>query len=262
MCLLKEFLGKTYDQVDSELKTDQRIKRVLCVKTLPGHSVVHRGMKMLPMWYIREFNQKLVKPFKLMNMDVIPDSSGFQLIGRSPWYDIRIGRTNERKDNDKLHILIGYATGIIFDFSITDYRKHDSPRLKGLLSRLYSLGRVPGDSAYLSRDNCRLIAKKGGTPFFHPKSNTIKKPKGVKAWRDMVTFFLKKPIEWLENYHIRSYVEAVFSSIKKCFGRCLRAVKKRMQNKELAMKVVSYNIKQTLYNEMAEKWNLDLWVAP
>lgn len=260
LCLMQMF-EYTYDEAESVLSTDSRIKRILGVKDLPGHSVLHRGKKKLSQRYIRKLDYELTREFRA-NVRVITDSTGFRLINSSSWYDIRIKRENKRKDNDKLHISCSPDTGIIFDYRITNWKRHDSPMMKGLLSTLRRIISAFGDSSYLSRNNCKLVAKKGGTPFFHPKSNTTKKPKGVKAWKDMIKSFREDAEAWLNNYHVRSYVEAVFSSIKKCFGSSVRSVKKSMQKKEIALKVVCYNIKQVLYNETARKMKVSLWVAP
>lgn len=260
LCLMQMF-EYTYDEAESVLSTDPRIKGILGAKNLPGHSVLHRGKKRLAQKYIRKLNYELTKSFRT-NVRVICDSSGMRLINSSSWYDIRIRRENKRKDNDKLHISCSPDSGIVFDYRITSWKRHDSPMLKGLLSTLKRIIAAFGDSGYLSRNNCRIVAKKGGTPFFHPKNNTTKKPKHVKAWKDMIRAYMEDTQNWLNTYHIRSYVEAVFSSIKKCFGDYVRAVKKRMQQKEIAVKVVCYNIKQVLYNETARKIKASLWVAP
>lgn len=73
----------------------------------------------------------------------------------------------------------------------------------------------------------------------------------------MVRSFLENREIWLGVYHLRSLIEGIFSSLKRS---TVRAVKRRMQKKELALKVVSYNIKQALYNTAAELWVLNLWV--
>jgi hypothetical protein len=76
----------------------------------------------------------------------------------------------------------------------------------------------------------------------------------------MVRSFFENRELWLSIYHIRSIIEGVFSSLKKCFGSTIKAVKRRMQQKELALKVLAYNIKQALYVECSELWGLNLWV--
>ena len=85
------------------------------------------------------------------------------------------------------------------------------------------------------------------------------KPKSSPEWKRMITFFKENPEAYEAFYHIRSFVEAVISSIKKRWGSFLRSRKKRMQKKELALKVVSYNVKQVLYNKRAKELGISLW---
>lgn len=261
MCVLKILLRKSYDEMD-ELADDPRLKKILDKDKLPGHSVVHRGMKKLSMQYIRLMNKEIAKAFETEIIEVIVDSSGFRLINSSSWYDIRIKRKNERKDNDKLHIICCARTGIILDFRITNWKRHDSPIFKQLIRDLRAIEKAIGDCAYLSINNCKLVIKKGGIPYFYIKRNSTARARHPKPWKEMIRSFFENKEEWLSIYHIRSIIEGIFSSLKKCFGSTVKAVKKRMQKKELALKVVSYNIKQALYNIAARLWDLDLWVAP
>jgi transposase len=259
MCVLKILLRKNYDEMD-ELADDPRLKDILGKEKLPGHSVVHRGMKKLSMEYIRLMSEEIARAFEKEIVEIIVDSTGFRLINSSSWYDIRIGRENQRKDNDKLHIICCARTGIILDFRITDWKRHDSPLLKQLIMDLRRVEKVVGDSAYLSINNCNLVVNKGGLPYFYIKSNTTARARHPKPWKEMVRSFFENRELWLSIYHIRSIIEGVFSSLKKCFGSTIKAVKRRMQQKELALKVLAYNIKQALYVECSELWGLNLWV--
>jgi transposase len=261
MCILKILLCKTYDAID-ELADDPRLKCILGKEKLPGHSVVHRGMLKLSMEYIRLINKEIIKAFQLEMMEIIVDSTGLRLINSSSWYDIRIGRENKRKDNIKLHVLCCANTGLIIDFRITDWKRHDSPVFRQLIRDLRRIEKAIGDSAYLSIKNCRLVVEKEGLPYFYLKSNSTARARHPKAWKQMVRSFFENREQWLSVYNIRSFVEAVFSSLKRCFGSTIRAVKKRMQKKELALKIVAYNIKQALYNIASRLWGLNLWVAP
>jgi len=54
--------------------------------------------------------------------------------------------------------------------------------------------------------------------------------------------FLNKD-KWMDEYHIRIIVESVFSSIKRCFGPDIKSIKGWLKRRELAIKVLAYNIK-------------------
>lgn len=258
--MLKEGFHHTFQSVAADVRTNPRIKRLLRIKKAPSKSAIHRGRKKLKENYIKLFNKKLTYRFKRKGMTIIVDASGFTLKQSSTWFDIRIKRDNKKKDHDKLHIAACADTGIIFEYTITDGKKHDSTQFERLMKFFNWLKAVIGDRGYLSRKNCNIVATKKGKPFFLPKKNVTMKAKNSLAWKKMLKFFKKLKEEFLEEYHKRSFIEAVFMSIKSRFGSFLRAFKKRMQRKELALKVIAYNIKQVLYNKIAKKLGVSLYI--
>ena len=72
--------------------------------------------------------------------------------------------------------------------------------------------------------------------------------------------FTDNTIEWMNEYHIRSVVESVFASIKQCWGSEIRSKKGWLKRRELAMKVVVYNVKRVLYLKRAEELGTKLWL--
>ena len=68
----------------------------------------------------------------------------------------------KRRSYLKLHIIIALASLAIINLKVTKGTKHDSPILEKLLNHIpKGSGELCADSAYLSRRNCNLIAKKG-----------------------------------------------------------------------------------------------------
>lgn len=265
MCVVKAQFNKTYESTEAYGKTNEYLKQLigedeLLNNKLPTQSVIHRGMQKLSDKYIKELNKQLTVRFRRKGISVGFDSTGFKQKNSSLWYDIRIQKQTKKKDFVKLHIAGCVDTGIIHNYTITAGRAHDSPQLKELIGVIDKIRKAVGDKAYPSRDNCTLIVKKGGKPYFMLKCNVTAKPKSSPAWKAMVRLYWKEPVSWLKEYHIRSFVEAMFSSIKKRFGNFLRSVRKGMQRKELALKVVCYNVIRTLYVETAKKLGLPLWV--
>ena len=263
LLVLKALFNYTYDTAESNLTKSSDLKRILGMEKLPGHSVLYRGMQKLSQEYIRRLNKRLTVRFRRRlgrKVDIALDSSGFRTKTSSHWFDIRVKRRNSRKDNEKLHIACDVNLGLIWNYCITDYKAHDSPFLKSLLSVFTVLRYVMGDAAYPSRDNCKEVAKKGGKPFLMPRKNSSPRPKGSKAWRDMINDFLHFMEYFLGVYHMRSCVESVFSSLKRRFGNFLRSVKKRVRRRELALKVLAYNVKQSLYVQTADELGVPLWI--
>ena len=256
-CILKVGFNQTYDGIEAYLKESETFKQHF--DDVPGHSVIHRGMKRVSIKYIRKVMNRVTRFLRRKGMNIAVDSTGFRTNNSSIWYDIRIKRRNKRRDCIKLHISIDVDTGIIHWFTLTDWNRHDSPEFKNLIKHLPELGNVLGDKAYSSRNNCQIAADKNGIPFLHFKDNATNTAKGKPAWIISIREYKNNTEEWLSTYHLRSIVESVFSSIKKRWGSFLRSRRKWMQKKELSLKVLSYNVKQVLLVRYAHERKIPLW---
>lgn len=80
-------------------------------------------------------------------MDIAVDSSGFSLKTSSKWFNIRIKRKSEKKDYLKLRIVIDVDTGIIWHFTITDWKGADAKQFKRLIRDLPRIRKAAGDKA-------------------------------------------------------------------------------------------------------------------
>jgi transposase len=258
---LKVSLCKTYDSIEAYLKSNTSVAQRLGVEQLPGHSVIARGMEKIPVSYIRLISRLVTFQMKRRGMDIAVDSSGFRLKTSSKWFDIRIKRKSEKKDYLKLHIVIDVDTEIIWHFITTDWKGADAKQFKRLIKDLPRIHRAVGDKAYSSRVNCQAVADKGGMPFLRFKTNATAKAKGYPAWQISFEAYSDNPDEWMDEYHIRSIVEAVISSIKRCFGPDIKSIKGWLKRRELAIKVLAYNIKRVLYIERAKDLGIPLWVS-
>jgi len=151
-------------------------------------------------------------------------------------------------------------TSVTLSFNVTSWNRHDSKEFKRLINGLPELGNVLGDKAYSSRVNCQQVVDKKGKPYLYFKENATNKAKGKSAWIISLREFKNDKEKWLAVNHLRSVVESVFSSIKKRWGSFLHSRKKWMQRKELALKVLVYNIKQVLMVRYAREKGIPLWV--
>lgn len=262
MCLiLKFFWVCTYEGVEAKLKAN---KEWFCstwgVSRLPTHSVIHGAMSRVTTKLLRRI-MRVAFGRVCRKLKVAPDSSGFSTRNSSVWFDIRIKRKNQRKDCVKLHIIVDIDRGYVLDFHITDYKCNDCPILKKLLRDIKFLEKLVADAGYLSRENCVYVGQRGGKPYIWVKKNCTKKPKNATEWKVMVNCFTKHKGAFKRAYHCRSFVEAVFSSIKRRWGSKLTSIKRWFQRKELTIKVICYNIKEFLYNARAGELKISRWKA-
>ena len=155
------------------------------------------------------------------------------------------------KGYEKLIAIFGNRYKLIGACDIADTHDNESPYLKPLLDELMAiyeeLNLFQGDSAYLSRDNCKAIVAYGGTPRIYPKSNTVINQKGSKAWTQMLLAFITDPQKWLQEYHPRSISESGNSVIKRRFPRNLLKRDYTRRKCEAFSRACVYNIRQLNY---------------
>jgi len=260
-CVMKIATCRTYDEIESYVELiSEKIMKLFHVDKVPGHSVIHRGMDKLKMKFIRKLIRLIIQYYRKRGMSIAVDSSGFSTSNRSKWFDIRIQKNNSRKEYLKLHIAVDIDTGIIHHFTITSGEKHDSPEFKRLMKNLPQVNEVMADKAYPSRENCQIVADKNGEPFLHFRGNAIPAAKGKPAWKISYYGYTDNEKEWMEIYYQREIVEAVFSSIKQRWNDFIFSKRGWLRWRELALKVLVYNLKQMLYCRRAEELGVDLWI--
>lgn len=162
------------------------------------------------------------------------------------------GKNKEMKGYEKLIAIFGNKYKLIGACDIAEnFNDHESPYLKPLLDELMQiyeeLNLFQADRAYLSRENCKIIASYGGTPRIYPKSNSTLKRRGSLAWTQMMLAFITDPQKWLEEYHGRSISESGNSVIKRRFPRNLLKKDDTRRKSEAFSRTCVYNLRQLNY---------------
>lgn len=261
-CILKVMTGRTYDGIEAYVaRMAEDIQRLFSVSSVPGHTVIHRGMHAARLGYIRKLIRMVVLECRHRGMDIAVDSSGFCVANTSKWFDIRIATEYRYSEYLKLHIAVDIETGIIHEFTITPGRCHESPEFTRLLRHLLTVGKVMADKAFSSRKNCQLVADKQGTPYLCFKENATTRPRGFPAWKTSLRAFRDARETWLNKYHGRELVEAVFASIKQRWRESIASRKNLLRFRELALKVLVYNAKQLLCYQRAQELGVGLWTT-
>ncbi len=156
---------------------------------------------------------------------------------------IRHSQAKTKRGWIKLHSIIDIATRAILDYHVTDGYTSDITGMWPMLDRLADgNGNFCLDSAYLARLICDAIAGMGMTPRILPKSNTTCKNGGSQAWGEMTRIHRDDLDRFMAEYHQRSIIEAVFGAIKKMHGNHLRGRRLVRQNREVAIRIICYNI--------------------
>ncbi len=260
LCILRIFLKKTYSDYEIEMRTDIRICKAFQFELLPSKSTIHRGMEKLTMNLLYELNKLMIKNQLNRILNVIIDASGIRTDKRSTWFCLRINKIVSKRNCDKLHIAICADLLLILNWRITAWKKHDCPFFKILLKPIKFLGIVFADMGYLSRANFQLCMDKKGCLFIPFKKNSTGASRGSSAWK--FAFSLWKKCKWIYEsiYHQRSKVESVFSVIKKRFGDKVYCRSAIMRRKEIALRLIAYNLRILICYQYANEHNLPLWV--
>jgi len=260
LCILRILLRKTYADYEIEMRTNSLISNLLGLKNLPSKSTVHRGMENLTMNLLYELNFLLIKDQLKRILNIIVDASGIRTDKRSTWFCLRIKKEISKKNCDKLHLAICADLLLILNWRITAWKKHDCPFFEILLKPFKILGIVFADKGYLSRANFQLCMDKKGCLFSPFKKNSRGGSRGSSAWK--FAFNLWSKCKWIYEsiYHQRSKVESVFSVIKKRFGDKVSCKSAIMRRKEIALRLIAYNLRILICYQYANENHLPLWV--
>src|SRR3989344_4474281 len=106
LCILRVLLLKTYASYEIEMRTDDRICKILGLQILPGKSTVQRAMNFLNMKTIIEMNRALLSEFFRRKINLLIDASGIRIVGRSIWFSLRTKKNISKRDCDKIHLAV------------------------------------------------------------------------------------------------------------------------------------------------------------
>lgn len=260
LCILRILFRKSYADYEIEMRTDLRICNIFGLKVLPGKSTIQRGMRLLNMKILREFNSLLLKEHLARKLNLLLDASGIRIVGRSVWFSLRVKRYISKRECDKVHLAICSDLLLIMNWFTTNGKRHDSPFFQRLLKNFKFIGVVLADLGYLARKNFQFVFDRGGALFIPFKSNSTAKPKSKPAWKFAFNLWKKFNTFYMSIYHQRSKIEAVFSALKKRYGDELYCKKYYMRRREMTLRFIAYNLRILICIGYANKNNLPLYV--
>ena len=101
---------------------------------------------------------------------------------------------------------------------------------------------MSGDTAYCSRRNCNLVSEIDIQPFFKPMKGVTAKAKGSPSWHKMINLWKDDRSAFDKAYHQRSVIEAAIGAEKQRLGHVLFSRREDLQEKELRLKAICYNL--------------------
>jgi len=258
LCILRILLRKKYADYESEMRFDKRLMEMLKLSKLPCKSTINNYAFGFKLNFLSSFNKELIAAWIKKPADLLLDSSGIRLAGRSIWFCIRTKKKILKKDCDKIHLAVSLCSLLIANFKISNSRRNDSPFLRKLLKPFRVLGLVIADKGYSGKKNAEYVAQKYGA-FFSPFKKNID-GKGLSFWPNLFRLWKIFPSICQGIYNQRSKIEAVFSALKNRYGDQLYSKKWYMRRREMAMRFIAYNVRIIIAIQIAREKNISLWV--
>ena len=169
-----------------------------------------------------------------------------------------LGLNGNREEGEKKSgfakaiIAAGTTFKLISSFAVArSPHANESPYLKPLLNQIAELyaeiAVLCADAAFISRENCNEVARHGAVPRIFPRENVTPWARGSQAWRKMLTEFVTDTQRWLSEYHPRSIMETINSTIKRTQPCPVRKRLVMRKSTEILAKICVYNIRQLVY---------------
>jgi transposase len=190
-------------------------------------------------------------PLRALEESFAVDSSGFATSTYVRWFDAKHGgdahavELMQQHDWVKLHLICGVKTNIVTGVEVSDRNANDSPFLPFLVAntaRNFTMEEVSADKAYSGRNNLRVIAAAGATPYVPFKEGTTGGLGPMTQWKRLYHFYEYQRDAFLARYHQRSNVETTFHMVKAKFGAALRSKTQVGQFNEALCKVLCHNL--------------------
>jgi transposase len=253
--LLLRALGQwSYDEAHAILCALPSLARRLGFRHVPAAPTVAAWAPRVPPDYLVRLLGRLARKIPREGPpNLAGDGTGLSLHRWEQWRDPCRGSGRHRTFL-KLHALV--VTRAQFPYFVaalaTDDRTNDVTQLPNLLAQLSTrrtLGNVVLDRGYVSRENARAIADRGGRPVIALRKNTTRvKARGVGAWSAMVYDQFRHRREFRCRYRRRAVIEGVFGAFKGRFGSWVRSRRWETQVVEVLARTVVWNALAVSYH--------------
>ena len=241
VCIVMEAESKTYRKMVGHLRNNRDTVVKIGLHKILSKSTIARAYGLIPDWYLAEVHRKAI--CEISAGSVTRDRTGYSDNSFIRWYDVRTDNVKTKRGWVKIYSIIDIRTRVVLDYLVTASNVADIIGLRSMLAGLEGgAGHFCLDSAYLARGVCSAISKIGTVPRIKPKSNTVHNAFGSQAWREMVDLSVQDPGTFKPEYRQRSTIETVFGAIKKMYGNHTRCHKPENQCREIAIRIICYNI--------------------
>jgi hypothetical protein len=237
---LKELEDKTYRSVVDMVAEMPRILALLQIAQAPHWTTLHKAAQRLKGTLAGLLVAAFVRRTKSLRIRAGIDSTGLQPTRASAYYTTILKKDKKRRRKIRRHIKLStvvdldHQLPICFKIRRGPASDHwDSESLVRQANRIKALKSLDADKGYTKDELRRIVVEECDAE----DRIKVKNPE-VPVWRTKGEFLKKAKRKKLKaNY--RSLCETFHSVLKRVTGSTVRAITVRMQNKEVAFKVLA-----------------------
>jgi len=252
LLLFKEYRNQHYREFIEDIGDMEQIQEILGLSEIPHFTTLQKFLCRIKSLYLRLTFRKTVNVFYSKD-EVIPitaiDSSGFTSGYCSHYFSERTGKL--RKHFLKSSISVDTNHQVVTGFITSKSRVHDTRHARKLLPQCHNLRTSECyvlDRGYDSNDIHRLIREDLDADSIIP----------IRSWKNEIVggTYRKEMVLRADDpkYRRRQLVETTFSVLKRKFGSDLNARIFLVQIKEIASKMIVYNIHKSLLVLIVEEF--------
>ncbi|HEY5736989.1 MAG TPA: IS5 family transposase [Nitrososphaeraceae archaeon] len=236
---IRQYEGKSYRMFTDWLVEAYYLRLFLQLSKIPHYTTLQKFTDRINVVMLGKIISSFILFTDTRHIFAGIDSTGFKITNASEYYT---SRAKLRKKYAKLSIGADVLQQIVCSIKIRRApTRHDNIDFKPIvtrISKIKSLSVVVADKAYDSEDNHVLVIEK-----LHGLSIMPARYEGVPVWKTHGRY--RKGMKRGYNkilYNQRNKDETIVSVIKRLFGEHITSRLIRMQNRELTLRCIAYNV--------------------
>jgi transposase len=238
LLVLKERYQASYRRL-IKLADDLHIKQMLGIQKLPHPTTLQKFLSKIDKTLLEKLIRASHKLMTSLKMLTAIDSTGFSNVNPSYYYLHRCSLKTPTKNFIQTSLVVDTKTKLVLNISTSPYRQHDSQAFIPLIDKLkHNISCVLADKGY---DSMQLRK-------YCWKNNMINHipVKGLPEYQKMSDerILAKRRFRY-KTYSKRTIIESVISAIKRTTGNFVNARTKENQQKQVILKVLTYNLEKT-----------------
>ena len=240
LLVYKERLNVSYRRF-VEIAEENNLQRMLCIKRIPHFTTLQKFMKKLDKKLLERMVRACRKLLKLKNIDASIDGTGFSNTNPSHYYTKTINGKSV-KNYTKTVFLADNKSKIILNVRTHSKNIHETNDFIPMVSELKRILRsILADKGYDSMRNRKFCINNNIEVHipFREYSRTRKQEFCRKSKRKSMEERFDRG-----KYRYRVIIESVNSAIKRTLGGYVNSKLGEMQEKQVIVKVLAYNLER------------------